>query len=110
MLIKLLCIAVIVVFVLDLSGFVDTVKRLIWKWLVKGVPYRDFSLKPFDCSMCMTHHICVLFALVSGFFSLEIWMFICVLSLLTRQIKGVLELVGDVLIKAENKIRYILDI
>lgn len=110
MMIKLLCLAVIIVFVIDLSGFMDTVKRWIWKWLVKDRPYREYSLKPFDCSMCMTHHICVLFALIGGFFSLEIWTFICVLSLLTRQIKGVLELMGDILIKIENGIRYILNI
>lgn len=109
MITDLICIAVITVFVVDLSGFMDTVKRWIWKWLLKDRPYKDFSLKPFDCSLCMTHHICVLFALLSGCFSLPIWMFICVLSLFTGQIRGVLRLVGDLFVKAENKIYDILE-
>lgn len=108
-LINLLCIAAIVVFVIDLSGFVDSVKMRYWKWLFKDKPYREFSLKPFDCSLCMTHHICLLYAIISGSFSLPIWAFICGLSFLTPQIKGLLRLVSDIWIKAENKIYDILD-
>lgn len=109
MITDLICIAVITVFVIDLSGFQDTVKRWIWKWCIKDKPYREYSIKPFDCSMCMTHHICCLFALFSGYFTLPVWLFICMLSFFTGQIKGVLSVVKDMLIKAENKIYDILD-
>lgn len=109
MLIDLICIAIIVVFIIDLSGIMDTIKKGIWRWLIKNKPYQDFRLKPFDCSMCMTHHICLLYALICGQFSLLIWLFICLLSFFTPQIKGVLRVVSDMFIKAENKIYNILD-
>ena len=109
MLVDILCIASITVFVIDLSGIVDTVKRRIFKWLVKDRPYVEFSLKPFDCSLCMTHHICVIYALICGQFTLPIWLFICCVSFLTKHIKGVFQLFSDMLIKAENKIYDILD-
>ena len=105
----LLCIAVITVFVIDLSGFVDTIKRYIWKWLLGDKPYQDYSIKPWTCSLCMTHHICVIYALICGYFSLPIWMYICGLSFLTPQIKGFLMVIKDMLIKAENAIYNILD-
>ena len=105
----LVCIAVITVFVLDLSGFVDVIKQRYWKWLFNDKPYREFSVKPFDCSLCMTHHICVIYALCTGIFSLPIWVFICGLSFFTPQIKGVLMVVKNILIKAENAVYNILE-
>ena len=42
---KLLLITLATVHIIDLSGFVDTVKRTILKIL--GRPPQDFSLKPF---------------------------------------------------------------
>ena len=109
MIIDLICIAVIVVFIVDLSGFQDTVKRWIWRWLKGNLPYRDFEMRIPFCSLCMTHHICLLYALICGQFSLLIWLFICLLSFFTPQIKGVLRVVSDMMIKAENKIYDILD-
>lgn len=109
MFLDVVCIAVITVFIIDLSGVMDTIKRSVFKWLVKDRPYVDFKLKPFDCSLCMTHHICLLYALISGQFSLLMWMFICVVAFLTPQIKGLLRLVSDMLVKAENAVYDILD-
>lgn len=106
--INLLCIAVIVVFVVDISGFPDTLKKLYWRWLFKDKPYKDFQFKLIDCSLCLTHHFCVLFALITGQFSLLVWMYICMLSMLAKCLKGLMVLVSDIIIKAENKIEDIL--
>ena len=106
---NLLCIAVIVVFVVDISGVVDSIKRVIWKWLIKDRPYKEYQFKLLDCSLCLTHHICLLFALLTGQFSLLVWMYICGLSMLTKVIKGLMVLVSDILIKCENKIEDILE-
>lgn len=106
---NLLCIAVIVVFIVDISGVVDSIKKGIWKWLVgKDKPYKGFQFKLMDCSLCLTHHICLLFALITGQFSLLVWMYICGLSMLTKVIKGAMVLICDILIKCENKIEDIL--
>lgn len=105
----LFCIAVITVFIIDISGIVETVKKRIWRWLEKDIPYQGFQLKPFDCSLCMTHHICLLFALITGQFSLLIWMYICGLSLLSKGIGGALRLISDIVLRVENKIEDILE-
>ena len=43
----LFLIAVCTVIVIDLSGFIDTLKHWVWKWAFKGKKeYQDFSLKP----------------------------------------------------------------
>ena len=106
--ISLLCIAVIVVFVVDISGFPDTLKKVYWRWLFKDKPYKEFQFKLIDCSLCLTHHICLLFALITGQFSLLVWMYICGLAMAAKCIKGLLVLISDMIIKAENKIEDIL--
>lgn len=105
---KLIAIAVIVVYVIDLSGFAETMKRMIWKLLKGNKPYTEFSLKPFDCSLCMSHHIMVIWALCTGNFNLFIWMAICIISFLTIHIRALFEMISDGLTKAENKINNIL--
>lgn len=47
----LLVICTIVVCIVDVSGFVFEIKERIRKWL--GIR-SEISIKPFDCSMCMT--------------------------------------------------------
>lgn len=93
---------------IDLSGFLETVKRVIWKWLIKDKPYRDFQLKPFDCSLCMSHHIMLLYVILTGQFSIYIWLLICGLSYMTKHFTALLRLVSDAISKAENKIDDIL--
>lgn len=83
-------------------------KRIIWKILKGNKPYQDFSLKPFDCSLCMSHHIMVIWALCTGNFNLFIWMVICIISYFSIHIRAILETISDMLTKAENKINDIL--
>ena len=37
-------------------GIIDEIKILIWKWLRKE-PYKEYRLKPLDCSLCMSFWI-----------------------------------------------------
>ena len=105
---NLLCIAIITVFIIDISGIVDTVKGWIWKWIVRDKPYKNFNLKPFDCSLCMSHHMMLLYLICSGNFSLGMWMAVCLISYFSIHIKGLLEIVSELMIKAENKLNDIL--
>lgn len=108
-LLKLLAITVIVVFIIDLSGFQDTAKRFIWRVLKgKDKPYQDFPMKFPFCSLCMSHHIMVIWALCTGNFNLFIWVAICIISFLSIHIRAFLETISDMLTKAENKINNIL--
>lgn len=41
-----------------MAQFQESIKRLYWKWLWRKEQvkpeYRPFSIKPFDCSLCLT--------------------------------------------------------
>lgn len=106
---NLIALTVIVCFLIDLSQFVETVKKMIWRMIVgKKIPYKAFPLKPFDCSLCMVHHTLVIWAICTSNFTLPIYMVICILSFLSSNISGFMILLRDILIKAENKISDIL--
>lgn len=68
----------------------------------------DYRLKPFDCSLCMSHHCMVIWLLCTGQFSLFMWMVVCLISFNVIHIKACIEIISDVLTKAENKINDIL--
>lgn len=59
----LLIIAVIVCYIVDITGIVGSIKSTLKSWLkIKG----DVSLKPFDCSLCMTHWISLIYVLLNN--------------------------------------------
>lgn len=106
---KLILLQIIVCYLIDLSGFVGTVKKMIWRIIVgKEQPYREFPLKPLDCSLCMVHHTLLIWALITSNFSLFVYMIICMLSFLSSNTSGFLRLLKDVLVKIENKVDDIL--
>ena len=49
---ELLALAFIVVYIVDETGIVDSFKAFLKRWLNTK---SDISLKPLDCSLCMTH-------------------------------------------------------
>ena len=108
MLLDLLAITVIVVFIVDLSGFQYTIKKMIWRWLKGNKPFQDFEMKIPFCSLCMSHHCMVIWLLCTGNFTLTMWMVVCIISFFTSHIKALFEIISDLLTKAENKINDIL--
>ena len=105
----LLCL--ITVNLVDLSGFITTVKHWIWKWVFKGKrEYRDFDFRPFECSYCMTHHLCVIYALIVGAFTLEVYLYILILAFLTPIFKDILTLIKDVMTKIIDELYRVLNI
>lgn len=93
----LLLIAVILVNLVDLSGFVDTVKHWIWRWLHGNKPYVDFDFRPFECSYCMTHWCGLLYMVIVGDITLFNYAYLLFLCFLTPVIKDVIVLVRDFL-------------
>lgn len=92
---NLLLITLAVVHLIDLSGFIQTIKRTILKLL--GRPPQDFSLKPFDCSYCMTHHISVIYLLCIHQLTLINYVIILSLSFITPVIKDLMIYLKDLL-------------
>lgn len=96
--INLLMITVIVVFIIDLSGIVDSIKHLIWRIIVGNKrEYRNFNLKPIDCSLCMTFWTGLIYLMTIGQFTLVNIMLVCLFSFLTPVIKDVMITLSDIL-------------
>ena len=103
MYVELLLITAIIVWILDLSGVMFHIKQAIWKFTWgKFKPYKEFSIKPFECSLCMTHHIGVLLLFILYKFTIYNYAYVCLLAFLTPIIKDILMLVKETLITAIN--------
>lgn len=64
-LLDLICINIFIVLVLDIHHIERPLKRLYWRWVMDGVPYRDFSAKPFDCSLCLSWWVGLAYVLIA---------------------------------------------
>lgn len=104
-LLKLLCIQLICVLIIDISGFIDSVKWGVSKWLTKGkIPTTDYRIKPFDCSLCMTWWSCLIYMICMGQFSIFLLAYILFLAIMTPVAKEIIVLIRDICIKVINKI------
>lgn len=100
----LLLLACIIVFIIDLSGFIPEMSERIWKILYKNVKYVDWIIpKPFSCSLCMVFWIGVIYLIFTGF-SLYMLAYVALLAFLTPVIKDVLLYVRELLIYFTNKL------
>lgn len=99
--IDLILVACVTIFIVDLSGFTDTwrsaLARILRVQALKPLP-------PFDCSLCMTWWVCLIYALASGRFSLPVVAFIALLAFLSNPIGQLLLLVREVLVKLTDKL------
>ena len=97
-LINLTLIAAIVVFIVDISGAVDSLKSGL-KWiLTKGkMKNSDYQLKPLDCSLCMTFWSCIIYLLITNNFTLPYLAFVCLLACFSGIIKNSILLVEDII-------------
>ena len=83
---------VVVVVLIDMSGFVDEMKARLKRWLhIKG----EVSLKPLDCSFCMYHWTALVVLLCLGRLTLATYTAICVGCLLTVPVRGLLAFILD---------------
>lgn len=90
---NLLLIAVCVVMIVDISGFIDSVKIGLKRWLgIKG----GVTLKPFDCSLCMTHWTGLIYLLFTGF-TLQSYALLLFISVLTPTIASAILLIREIL-------------
>lgn len=101
--IDLLVICLMVVFVIDLSGFVDDgIEPLLGKiFKTSNVKLK----KPWGCSLCMSHHINLLYIIITGTFSIPMWGYVCLLSFMTPVFNNLLIGLRDFLIKITNNIK-----
>lgn len=93
----LFSILIISVIVIDISGFVHSIKSAIGKYL-KLSP-NSFRIKPFDCSFCMSFWVSLIYLLVVGRFTLLNIAVVLLLCCLTTPLKNLVMSVRDKLTK-----------
>lgn len=95
---NLFLITFIVVFIVDVSGAVDSLKSGI-KWvLTKGkMSNSNYRLKPVDCSLCTTVWIGLIYLLVTNNFTISYIACVCLLSASTGLIKDFWFLCEDII-------------
>lgn len=109
-LINLTLIAAIVVFIVDISGAIDSLKSGLKLILTKGkMKNSDYQLKPLDCSLCMTFWSGIIYLLITNNFTLPYLAFVCLLACFTGVIKTSILLVEDILIKITQLIYKLID-
>lgn len=75
--IELLLLSAIVIYIVDLSGFTDSWKSALAKWLGRS---GEIRLKPFDCSLCLTWWTGVIYVLCTHTLSIYTLAYIALLS------------------------------
>ena len=96
----ILLIAVIIVVIIDISGFSDSLKSGLKRLLTKGRmsdPY--YSLKPFDCSFCMTWWTGLIWLLVIHNVTLWMLAYLLLICVMTPVIKDVIILIRETMLK-----------
>lgn len=91
--VNLVLIAVIVVYIVDISGVMGSLKTGLSKWLGATVK----RLRPFDCSLCMVWWVGVIYILTVDQFSLSTLCWVAILSMLSVQIGSMFHLLRDMI-------------
>jgi len=102
---NLFLIAVIVVIVIDISGITLSIKSSIKRLLTRGrMSDPNYSLKPIDCSFCMTFWTGLVWLLVTHSFSLWMLTYLLLLCVMTPVIRDVIILIRELFIKILKKL------
>ena len=105
MIIDLILIQLIIVFIIDLSGAVESFKLFLSKILTKGkIQTTNFDLKPFTCSLCMTWWTGLIYLLICHSFTIPYIALVALLSYLTPLSSSILLLIKDLAIFLVNKL------
>lgn len=100
-------ITLIIVYLVDLSGGVGSLKQFIWKCCLDGkgkYPY-SFRLRPLDCSLCLTWWTGLVYLWITQKFGLESVALVAMFSYFSSQLAFLLRLVSEMI---NNALRWIL--
>lgn len=95
MILNLFILTVIICFIVDISGIIEQLKRWLFKIAYPEKPYRPYSLKPFDCSLCMTWWAGLVYITIYGCFDLPHIALVVLMAYLSERVKNAMELVSD---------------
>lgn len=98
------CIMLIAVIIIDYSDFIESIKMLIKKILKIKTDITNITIKPFDCSFCMSFWLNVLYLCVNHCLTVPNIAYVLLLSALTVPTFNLLCNVIETLNKWINKI------
>ena len=104
MLINLLLIALIIVFIVDISGAIEHLVYPLVKRLLKIPKTSRIEIPLISCSLCMTFWTGIIYIIYMREFTLLNLFFVCVCAFLTTHIKDLFILIRDILTIIQNKI------
>ena len=100
---EILLIAVICVIIIDISGVIESIKSGIKRLLTNGrMSDPNYSLKPLDCSFCITFWTGLAYLLITHSFSLWMLTYLLLICVMTPVIREVIVLIRDLFIKILN--------
>ena len=98
--IDLLMVAVITIYIVDLSGFTETLLKFISAYKGRKIT----ELKPFSCSLCMVWWVCLIYAVIVGNLTIPVVALIALLSLLSVPCGQLLILIREAFLKVITKL------
>lgn len=98
--IDILCLAVVVTYIVDISGIIDSLKWALGRWLNITVG----RIKPFDCSLCMTWWVGLAYIIIVGECNLYTILCVAMVSALSAQIGQGITLLREALSAGINAI------
>ena len=98
--IDLLMVAVITIYIVDLSGFTETLLKVISAYKGRKIT----ALTPFSCSLCMVWWVCLIYAAIVGNLTIPVVALIALLSLLSVPCGQLLILIREAFLKVITKL------
>lgn len=98
--VELILVAMITIYVVDLSGFTDT-----WLKFLSAYKGRKITeLKPFSCSLCMVWWVCLAYLVTTSQLTLSLVAFTALLSFLPIPMGQILVMLREVMLYIINKL------
>lgn len=98
--VELILVALITIYVVDLSGFTDT-----WLKFLSAYKGRKITeLKPLSCSLCMVWWVCLAYLVTTSQLTLSLVAFTALLSFLSIPMGQILVLLREVMLHIINKL------
>lgn len=87
------------------SGFVDNIKILLSKFLTKNkMSTNNYSLKPFDCPLCLTFWLSIIYIIITNQFNLPYILLCCVNAYFANHIQLIFRYLDYLFEKLTKKI------
>lgn len=97
----LVLVALVTIYIVDISGFTQSWRDALARWL--HITHLR-PLKPFDCGLCMTWWVCLVYPMFTGDFSLGTIAFSALLSHLSNPIGEAMIFIREWMIWVLNKL------